>query len=52
VSAAVHLEYPAQGGHVGFLTGRPPGRLGWLPTRVFAHFSDALDSADVRPPAP
>ena len=50
VSAAVRLEYPAQGGHVGFLTGRPPGRLDWLPRRAFDHFTDVLGAAAVRAP--
>lgn len=31
---AVTLEYPAEGGHVGFATGRLPGSLDWLPRRV------------------
>jgi len=42
VSRAVRLEYPAEGGHVGFATGVAPGRLGWLPQRVFAHFDAVL----------
>jgi predicted alpha/beta-fold hydrolase len=50
VSTAVRLEYPAQGGHVGFLTGRPPGRLDWLARRVFDHFDDVLGTAAVRGP--
>jgi predicted alpha/beta-fold hydrolase len=50
VSAAVRLEYPAQGGHVGFLTGRPPGRLDWLPQRAFDHFADVLGAAAVGVP--
>lgn len=33
-SPAVILEYPAEGGHVGFLTGGFPGRLDWLPHRL------------------
>jgi hypothetical protein len=37
VSKSVTLEYPREGGHVGFLAGRPPGRLSWLADRVFAH---------------
>lgn len=41
-SRAVRLEYPATGGHVGFLRGAPPGRLDWLPTRLFAHFDAVL----------
>ena len=34
---AVLLEYPMQGGHVGFTTGAPPGRQDWLPARLL-HF--------------
>jgi uncharacterized protein len=39
VSAAVTLEYPAQGGHVGFVGGRFPGNLQWLPGRLLAFFA-------------
>lgn len=39
VSPAVSLEFPMQGGHVGFVTGRFPGRLDWLPRRIFAFLS-------------
>jgi len=42
VSPAVCLEYPRTGGHVGFLTGAPPGRLDWMPRRLFAHFDAVL----------
>jgi hypothetical protein len=38
VSTAVTLEYPSGGGHVGFVSGDFPGRLGWLPQRLLAHF--------------
>ncbi len=37
-SAAVTLEQPAEGGHVGFVSGRFPGTLAWLPFRLLAHF--------------
>ena len=37
VSAEVKLEFPAQGGHVGFVSGSFPGTLNWLPQRVL-HF--------------
>ncbi|TXL68757.1 YheT family hydrolase [Zeimonas arvi] len=37
VSAAVRLDYSAEGGHVGFATGVPPGRLDWLPARLLEH---------------
>ena len=36
-SARVRLDYPAQGGHVGFAAGKPPGSLDWLPQRLL-HF--------------
>jgi predicted alpha/beta-fold hydrolase len=38
VSAEVRLEYPAQGGHVGFASGPFPGRFAWLPERLLAFF--------------
>ena len=34
VSAAVRLEQPEDGGHVGFAVGRFPGRLHWLSLRI------------------
>ncbi|MBV8045638.1 MAG: alpha/beta fold hydrolase [Paludibacterium sp.] len=34
----VELEFPQHGGHVGFVTGRFPGRLDWLPNRLLRHF--------------
>lgn len=39
VSASVTLEYPASGGHVGFVSGTFPGGLDWLPQRLLAFFS-------------
>lgn len=36
-AACVRLEYPEQGGHVGFPRGMPPGKLDWLPQRM-QHF--------------
>jgi hypothetical protein len=44
-SKAVTLEYPAQGGHVGFPTGPLPGRIDWLPTRILAFFDDVAGAA-------
>jgi uncharacterized protein len=38
----VTLDYPAQGGHVGFAVGAPRGRIDWLPQRML-HF---LESAE------
>ena len=40
-SASVTLEYPAEGGHVGFATGPFPGRLNWLPHRIVEFLQDA-----------
>lgn len=40
VSAAVTLEFPRTGGHVGFVSGRWPGRLDWLPKRVLGFFTE------------
>jgi predicted alpha/beta-fold hydrolase len=34
VSAAVTLEQPGEGGHVGFVSGAFPGDIGWLPRRL------------------
>lgn len=45
VSAQVTLEFPDQGGHVGFVSGPFPGNLAWLPARI-------LDYFDHHPPAP
>jgi predicted alpha/beta-fold hydrolase len=38
VAPAVTLEQPATGGHVGFMTAPPPGRIDWLPQRWLAWF--------------
>ena len=38
VSPAVQLEYPRQGGHVGFVTGPFPGHIEWLPLRLMHFF--------------
>ncbi|MGN6668034.1 MAG: YheT family hydrolase [Trinickia sp.] len=35
VSSAIELDQPEAGGHVGFMTGPFPGRMDWLPQRVF-----------------
>ncbi|HUP94759.1 MAG TPA: alpha/beta fold hydrolase, partial [Burkholderiales bacterium] len=44
VSSAVCLEFPEHGGHVGFVSGRFPGHLEWLPRRIIDFFS--ADHAD------
>ena len=38
VSAAVTLDFPETGGHVGFVSGRFPGNLDWLPRRIVRFF--------------
>ncbi|PKO87191.1 MAG: alpha/beta hydrolase [Betaproteobacteria bacterium HGW-Betaproteobacteria-12] len=38
VSPLVRLEQPAQGGHVGFVSGSFPGNLDWLPQRLLHFF--------------
>jgi predicted alpha/beta-fold hydrolase len=38
VSSAVKLEFPARGGHVGFVSGPFPGNIEWLPARVLNFF--------------
>jgi len=55
VSSAVVLEFPEQGGHVGFLNPPFPGRLVWLPERIISFFGEQgvgldyrLDSASPR----
>jgi len=37
VSSSVTLDFPAHGGHVGFVSGTFPGHLDWLPRRILAH---------------
>jgi predicted alpha/beta-fold hydrolase len=37
-AAAVTLEQPEHGGHVGFVSGPFPGRLDWLPARLLDFF--------------
>jgi predicted alpha/beta-fold hydrolase len=49
VSAAVTLELTDQGGHAGFVSGRFPGALDWLPGRVLAFFEEALRERSLQP---
>ena len=42
VADCVSLEQPPHGGHVGFVDGRFPGSLGWLPRRVIGFFEQRL----------
>jgi len=48
ISSHVTLELPARGGHVGFVTGRFPGSLAWMPQRVLAFIESALNTAKGR----
>jgi hypothetical protein len=38
VSRTVSLEFPETGGHVGFVSGKFPGHLDWLPRRILNFF--------------
>jgi len=51
-SNAVTLEYPEQGGHVGFAVGPFPGRIDWLPRRILDHFDAVRGKQDMRALAP
>ncbi|MGE5493532.1 MAG: YheT family hydrolase [Actinomycetota bacterium] len=42
-ASSVRLEYPAHGGHVGFVTGGFPGSLDWMPQRLL-HYFDTEES--------
>ena len=39
VSSAVRLDFTPHGGHVGFVSGRFPGSLAWMPSHVLRFFS-------------
>ncbi|AGK46443.1 alpha/beta hydrolase fold family protein [Burkholderia thailandensis MSMB121] len=43
VSRAVVLDQPEHGGHAGFMTGPFPGRIDWLPARIFEFCSRFTD---------
>lgn len=40
VSDSVTLYFPAEGGHVGFVSGKFPGNLEWLPHRTIGFFTE------------
>lgn len=42
VAAQVTLDFPRQGGHVGFVSGRWPGHLDWLPQRILRFFQRSM----------
>ncbi|MEO5694226.1 MAG: hydrolase [Usitatibacter sp.] len=41
VSTAIRLEFPAHGGHVGFIAAPFPGRIQWLPQRLMHFFEES-----------
>ena len=43
VSDRVALEFSQTGGHVGFVSGRFPGHLDWLPSRILRFFAQAVE---------
>lgn len=43
VSDRVALEFSQTGGHVGFVSGKFPGDLGWLPSRVLRFFAQSVE---------
>ncbi len=47
-ASCVVLDYPAEGGHVGFTAGPFPGSLAWLPRRIL-HFLDRDNPIDEAP---
>ncbi len=42
VSRFVTRDFPATGGHLGFVSGAFPGHLNWLPQRLFNFFTESL----------
>lgn len=43
LSSSITAEFPAHGGHVGFVSGEFPGNLHWLPQRLMAFFVENKD---------
>ena len=50
-SVAVTLEQPREGGHVGFVTGRFPGKIDWLPQRLLQFFQNPTSIENLGQPA-
>jgi predicted alpha/beta-fold hydrolase len=46
VSDAVVLDFPATGGHVGFVSGKFPGNIEWLPKRILGYFASDADGIE------
>ena len=47
VSSDVVLQFPPQGGHVGFVSGRFPGSIAWMPAHILRFFSAISGSEPV-----
>ncbi|MDE1942509.1 MAG: alpha/beta fold hydrolase [Betaproteobacteria bacterium] len=47
-SPAIVTDFPERGGHVGFVSGRFPGQLHWMPARLMAFFT-APEGASLEP---
>lgn len=47
VGPSVTIEQPPAGGHVGFVSGRFPGHLRWLPQRLLAFFADSIGTSPI-----
>lgn len=46
ISAFISLEFPDQGGHVGFIHGTFPGKLEWLPRKILHFFLQDCSSGN------
>ena len=44
--ACIHLDLHAEGGHVGFVHGRLPGAVDWMPDRLMRHFAAFCPAPD------
>jgi hypothetical protein len=51
VSSSVTLDFPAQGGHVGFVSGHFPGHVQWLPTRIVTFLAQSENRLKQQKPA-
>jgi hypothetical protein len=46
VAEAVTLDFPESGGHLGFVSGRFPGQLNWLPRRILSFLGGGDQKGD------
>ena len=49
VARSVFLEYPEAGGHVGFISGKFPGRMDWLAKRILSFVEQTSMPRDTPP---